>query len=597
MFGRTQHTVSRPRMLVFLLTASLASVVGFASPQAVEGTAEQSFHQLMERAMATMEWEMKQAPMTDDFDHDFAAMMIPHHQGAVEMAKAYLLYGKNPVLRRLAREIIVTQQQEIEVMRRELERIKPQTPQPDTNRTHRHPSNLNDNPPQRSISGRDRVYTADQSSNTVSVINPQKNTLLGVIRLGDPTPGNLSPLYKGQLLVHGLGFSPDGRTLAVVSIGSNSVAFIDTKTNRVKRITYVGRSPHEPTFTPDGREVWVSVRGENYVQVMDAKTYEPKLRIPVPDGPGMVTFSPDGKYGFVCSSFTPEMVVVDVRSHHVIARLRQASPFCPNSAVTPDGRQVWITLKDIGKVQVFNARPPFNEIALIETGPITNHVNFVRNERGQFAYVTVGGLNEVKAFTTDEKPQLVATIPVGDLPHGLWPCGDGSRIYVGLENANAVMAIDTRTQQVIATIPVGQSPQALVYVPNAVEDENEGTKNLVPLGVLSEAVHLRLGTPGSQEAKTTVVVNNQGLIDLLQAAVTGLEPHTEYVLALAQNPNGSGELEPIARFKTNPAGAAIVTAVGPLRRVVTADTPEVRRYLVIAPLVNGKPATPVQVQH
>ena len=52
------------------------------------------------------------------------------------------------------------------------------------------------------------------------------------------------------------------RTLAVVSIGSNSVTFIDTATNAVKRVTYVGRSPHEAFFTPDGKEVWVTVRGE-----------------------------------------------------------------------------------------------------------------------------------------------------------------------------------------------------------------------------------------------------------------------------------------------------------------------------------------------
>src|SRR5229473_393022 len=71
------------------------------------------------------------------------------------------------------------------------------------------------------ISNHDRVYAADQTSNTVSVIDPSSNKLLGAIRLGDPVPGALSPLYRGELLVHGLGYSPDTRTLAVVSVGSN----------------------------------------------------------------------------------------------------------------------------------------------------------------------------------------------------------------------------------------------------------------------------------------------------------------------------------------------------------------------------------------
>jgi DNA-binding beta-propeller fold protein YncE len=47
------------------------------------------------------------------------------------------------------------------------------------------------------ISNRDRVYAAEQFSNTVSVTDPASNRLLGVIRLGDPQPGNLSPLYRG----------------------------------------------------------------------------------------------------------------------------------------------------------------------------------------------------------------------------------------------------------------------------------------------------------------------------------------------------------------------------------------------------------------
>ena len=58
-----------------------------------------------------------------DRDRDFAAMMIPHHQGAVDMARIELQFGKNPVLRRLAQGIIIEQLQEIEVMRRELQQF------------------------------------------------------------------------------------------------------------------------------------------------------------------------------------------------------------------------------------------------------------------------------------------------------------------------------------------------------------------------------------------------------------------------------------------------------------------------------------------
>lgn len=144
------------------------------------------------------------------------------------------------------------------------------------------------------IGSGDRVYAAEQFSNTVSVVDPARNILLGVIRLGDPQPANFSPLYRGQVLVHGMGFSPDRKTLAVVSIGSNSVTFIDTATNAVKHTTYVGRSPHEAFFTPDGREVWVTVRGENYVSVIDAGSFQEVRRIVTPAGPGMTIFPRTG---------------------------------------------------------------------------------------------------------------------------------------------------------------------------------------------------------------------------------------------------------------------------------------------------------------
>src|SRR6201994_1007128 len=358
------------------------------------------------------------------------------------------------------------------------------------------------------ISSHDRVYTADQFSNTVSVVDPSSNTTLGVIRLGNPSPNNFSPLYKGQVLVHGMGFSPDHRTIAVVSIGSNSVAFIDTATNVVKHITYVGRAPHEAFFTPDGKEVWVTVRGENYVDVLDGKTFMEKTRIITPAGPGMQIFSPDGKYGYVCSSFNPETDVVSVATHGIVARVKQASPFCPNIAATPDGAQVWFTLKDVGKTEVFDAKPPFTVLKVLNTGPITNHVNIVHNAKGTFAYVTIGGLNQVKVFRTDDFSQ-VATIPVGNLPHGLWPSGDGTRIYVGLENADAMTAIDTITNKVIATVPIGQAPQAVTYVPNAVP-EGDGIQNTQPLGLAGQTTHLALkyvakGKPADAASVPTTV--------------------------------------------------------------------------------------------
>ena len=446
------------------------------------------------------------------------------------------------------------------------------------------------------ISSRDRVYAADQTSNTVSVIDPAANKLLGVIRLGDPVPGALGALYKGQLLVHGLGYSPDSKTLAVVSIASNSVTLIDTATNKVRGTVYVGRSPHEAFFTPNGRELWVTVRGEDYVSVIDPKAMKEIRRVRLANGPGMTIFSTDGRYGFVCSSFTPELAVVDVKSHQIVKRLPQASPFCPNIAVSPENDEVWITLKDVGKVQVFSAKPPFEQIALLDTGPITNHVNFANNRNGRFAYITIGGTNEVKAYRRGAKPELVATIPVGDLPHGLWPSGDGTRVYVALENGEHAVAIDTLSNKVIANIPIGQTTQALVYVPSAVPN-GDGTTNLTPLGGAGEALHIEMLPPSGADStgRATVAVNSLGVIDLLQIAVAGLQPGQEYQLFLVDSlAKPDANRVALAKFKTWPNGAGIAQAIGPLRTVVPATDGAAgkesgQQYLVVIPIGSDQP--------
>src|SRR2546430_8765451 len=417
------------------------------------------------------------------------------------------------------------------------------------------------------ISSHDRVYAADQTSNTVSVIDPSENKLLGVIKLGDPVPGALSPLYKGQLLVHGLGYSPDSKTLAVVSVGSNSVTLIDTATNKVKGIVYVGRSAHEAFFSPNGRELWVTVRGENYVSVIDPAKMKEIRRIELANGPGMTMFGPDGKYAFVCSSFTPELAAIDVASHRIIKKIPQATPFSPNIAVTPENDEVWITLKGAGKVQVYSAKPPFAQKAVIDTGPITNHVNFANNRNGKFAYVTIGGANEVKAYRRGAHPTLVATIPVGELPHGIWPSGDGTRMYVALENGAHAVAIDTLSNRVIANIPIGQTTQAVVYVPAAAPN-GAGTPNLAPLGDAGKTTRLHLEAAGTAwpEAQASVAVNSLGLVDLVQLAAKGLAPRAQYQGYLAASDHAPfGRLEALAVLKTNPDGAGIVQTIGPLK--------------------------------
>lgn len=104
----------RERLAVSLriVLAGLLLVASGASASRDRGGFHDAMDAAMERMMAAMH-----VPTTRDVDGDFAAMMIPHHQGAIDMAIAELRYGTNPQLRRIAQEIIIDQQQEIEAMR------------------------------------------------------------------------------------------------------------------------------------------------------------------------------------------------------------------------------------------------------------------------------------------------------------------------------------------------------------------------------------------------------------------------------------------------------------------------------------------------
>jgi len=109
--------MSSSRLLAFVLVTACS-----ASPRAPAGhvheasASDESFEAMMRTAMTRMDEGMNVA-CTHDPDHDFAAMMVPHHQGAVDMAVAELRYGKDERLRRLAQGIIVEQRSEIALMR------------------------------------------------------------------------------------------------------------------------------------------------------------------------------------------------------------------------------------------------------------------------------------------------------------------------------------------------------------------------------------------------------------------------------------------------------------------------------------------------
>ena len=115
------------------LAHSMSGMAGMSHGRAAPGTPAAAYQRGMDSVMAVMDKGMRRmtGASPDDIDASFAAMMLPHHQGAVDMARLQLLYGHDPALRRLTQSIIAEQQVEIQQMAAWLKQ-HPITPQNST---------------------------------------------------------------------------------------------------------------------------------------------------------------------------------------------------------------------------------------------------------------------------------------------------------------------------------------------------------------------------------------------------------------------------------------------------------------------------------
>ncbi|MEJ7830756.1 MAG: hypothetical protein WKF91_21285 [Segetibacter sp.] len=162
----------------------------------------------------------------------------------------------------------------------------------------------------------------------------------------------------------------------------------------------------------------------------------------------------------------------------------------------------------------------------------------------------------------DRSRKLITTIATGPNPHGAWPSGDGSKLYVGLENGDAVDVIDTKTNTKVKQIASGQAPQALIYGVKAVADGSNGLANLeafVPVAPLNFRLTPN-GTPPVPGVGGGVTVRTLEGIDELILALKKLTPLTTYTLYLSDQKSTPANREAVLVFKTDDKGSVEMNA-------------------------------------
>ncbi len=413
------------------------------------------------------------------------------------------------------------------------------------------------------ISLEDRIYTADQTSNTLTVISPATNEVLGTIALGDERLTDLlGPQYLKSINSHGLGFSRDGKYINSISVTSNTVTIIRTLDNSIVSQTYVDRAPHEGFFSADNRTVWVASRGTSLVDIVDGIDGGIVGRVKTAPGPSKVLFSPDGKLAYVNHIRSPTLDIIDVEKRQVIEQITGlADVFSSDMMLSADGNILWVAHKKVGKVSVIDLQQR-KIVTFVDTGPETNHPNFIDLNNTTYVFITVAGLNETKVYRQDSPSQLPVYVDAvkssGVQPHGLWPSPDNTRIFIVNEHSDTADVVDTSTLKVIHTMKVGQESQALVYVAGAVTSGN-GTQNLGRQGLDLKVENRLIPMSNQPNSSSLITVRAVSGLDMFQVIGSGLKVNTTYV-ASASCLDCKGVRIPLLEFSGMPTGHGCATA-------------------------------------
>jgi DNA-binding beta-propeller fold protein YncE len=407
------------------------------------------------------------------------------------------------------------------------------------------------------ISDSDRIYTGDQSSNTITVIMPSKNEVLGTISLGDIRLGSvIGPQYIRSVNSHGLGFSRDGKYIVSLSVTSNTVTVVRTLDNLIVSQTFVDRQPHEAFFSADNRTIWIGTRGVDSINIIDGLKGTLLERVPSYGGPSKVLFSPDGATAYVNHIRAAYVDVIDVPSRrHIYNITGLADVFSSDMMLSADGKRLWVAHKMVGKVSVVSTQQ-HKVVAILNTGPETNHPNFAIINGTTRGFVTVAALNATMAYDQpdpEQAPQYVGMIKASGIePHGLWPSPDNSRMFIVNEHSDTMDVADPSSLTVLHTLNVGQESQALVYVAGAVPSGG-GRQNLGTQGLSSSVAQNRLvpvNDPSSQAKESPsalITIRKLSGLDMFQIIGRNLVLNSTY-LASASCLKCNGLQMPLVEF-------------------------------------------------
>lgn len=293
-----------------------------------------------------------------------------------------------------------------------------------------------------------RIYVANESSNTVTVIDAASLTVVGTVDARNHS-------------THDLSLTRDGRRLFATNLASGRISVIDTLSLETIASIFTGVRSHVVTLTNDNRQAWVANIGENTISIVDVETLRILGTIPTGKGPTGLTFARDGRFAYVSNQGDRTVQVIDTASHSVIKTMPVGAN--PHFLVLGADGRIWGC--NTGGNDIYVIDPKTQALAAsVVVGPAPQQIAFAyKGIAGPNAYVTVAGTNEVMVIGTDGgELKILEKIAVGERPNGIWANAQGTRVFVVHEVSNDLRVIDTSTSQVIAKVDVGRKPIRVV---------------------------------------------------------------------------------------------------------------------------------------
>lgn len=422
-----------------------------ASPPAQAEAARASsnlpdFTQAYVDAMSETHGPMMDGVMADDPDVAFVRGMIPHHQGAIDMAKIVQQYGDDPKTREWAAQIIEAQEGEIAEMQAWLE------------------ANAGEAPAALGQTG-GTVYSANEGDNSISAIDLRTGAIDTISIPVAPHNVDLTPDGKLLLAVgnpaaegdHGSdGHGADGAA-------DGQLVILDPQNASTPKATVaVGSHPAHVVADRLGR-AYVSLAGGDEIAVVDLAQAKVMGRIATGDYPHGLRLSPDETQLYVANVEDGSVSVIDTQALSQVARIPVGTAPV-QVGFTPSGDQVYVSLRDENRVAVIDTstREVTNRI---EVGP--NPIQMFATPDGAFVYVANQGTdaepNNTVSVIDTATGQVVKTLTTGGGAHGVSASTDGAFVFVTNIADDTVSIIDVGSQEVVKTVPVGDRPNGIVY--------------------------------------------------------------------------------------------------------------------------------------